>query len=138
LLSRHCVLVDVPNPGMNRHCGASAAVTPCFTTSDFNSYGSQTDLGNLPRNQFIGPRYADTDLNLGKRVFTRESTSLQIGTFAFNIFNHPNFSLPASDISSGGLGSITSIAAPPTSPYGSFQGAGVGGRVLQVYGKFTF
>jgi hypothetical protein len=82
---------------------------------------------------------ADSDMNLAKRVFTRESTSLQIGAFAFNVFNHPNFQLPASDVANtAGLGNITGVAAPPTSPYGSFQGAGVGGRVVQVYGKFTF
>jgi hypothetical protein len=133
------VLVDFLNPGMNRHCGGGAAVTPCFAPAAFTAFGSQTDFGNMPRNQFIGPHYADTDLNLAKRVFTHESTSLQIGAMGSNIFNHPNFSLPAGDISNpGGLGLITSISAPPTSPYGSFQGAGVGGRVLVVYGKFNF
>lgn len=132
------VLVDVINPNMNRHCGASAAVTPCFSTSDFVDYTSQADFGNLPRNQFTGPHYADTDLSLSKKVVRRESLNLMIGASAFNAFNHPNFALPSSNIAAGGLGSITSIAAPPTSPYGSFQGAGVGGRVIQVFGKFNF
>jgi hypothetical protein len=100
--------------------------------------GAQTDLGNAARNQFNGPHYADTDLSLVKKLYHREALNLQIGANAFNVFNHPNFALPAADISAGGLGSITSIAAPPTSPYGSFQGAGVGGRVMQVFGKFNF
>jgi Carboxypeptidase regulatory-like domain len=132
------VLVDIVNPGMNRHCGASAATTPCFTTSDFVAAGAQTDFGNAARNQFNGPHYADTDLSLVKKLYRREALNLQVGASAFNVFNHPNFALPAADISAGGLGTISQIAAPPTSPYGSFQGAGVGGRVVQVFGKFSF
>jgi hypothetical protein len=132
------VLVDFLSPNVNRHCGASAVNTPCITTSEFVASGSQTDFGNLPRNQFIGPHYADTDVAVSKKVYSRESKNVQIGANGFNIANHPNFALPSSDIAGGGLGSITSISAPPTSPYGSFQGAGIGGRVLQVFGKFNF
>lgn len=136
------VLADFVNPSMNRHCSSSAVSTPCFTSSDFTYSGSsatsQTDLGNLPRNQFVGPHYADTDIAVAKKLYSRESMNLQIGANAFNVINHPNFALPSADISAGGFGTISSIAAPPTSPYGSFQGAGVGGRVLQVFGKFNF
>ena len=133
------VLVDFVNPNINRHCGASAVTTPCMSTSDFVDASAQTDLGNLPRNQFTGPHYADTDLSLSKKVFSRESLNLQLGATAFNVWNHPNFALPSANIASpNSLGSISSIAAPPTSPYGSFQGAGVGGRVVQVFGKFNF
>jgi outer membrane receptor protein involved in Fe transport len=134
------VLVDFLNPQMKRSCGAAAANpnTPCFTTSQFVPAAAQTDLGNLPRNQFTGPRYADSDISLSKNVISVERANVRIGATGANIFNHPNFALPAANIASGGLGSISSIAAPPTSPYGSFQGAGIGGRVLQVFGKVTF
>lgn len=132
------VLVDFINPRINRHCGAGAVATPCITTSDFVAYNAQTDFGNEARNQFTGPHYADTDLALVKKLYRREALNFQVGADAFNIFNHPNFALPAANIAAGGLGTISSIAAPPTSPYGSFQGAGVGGRVLQVFGKFNF
>ncbi len=145
------VLVDIINPSLNHHCGASAAVSACLSTNDFNAalpatppatlapgQKVQTDFGNAPRNDFTGPHYADTDLALSKRIYHRDAINFQLGANAFNLFNHPNFALPASDIASGGFGQITSIAAPPTSPYGSFQGAGVGGRVVQVFGKFNF
>ena len=133
------VLVDILNFHMNRNCGASAARTACFAVTDFASSGTQTDFGNAPRNQFTGPHYADTDLTLAKKVYRRDSLNLEIGANGFNLFNHPNFALPGADISSpNGLGVISSIAAPPTSPYGSFQGAGIGGRVIQVFGKFNF
>ena len=132
------VLVDIINPNINHHCGSSAAVTPCLSTADFTPYNAQTDFGNAPRNQFTGPHYADTDLALSKRLYQRNSINFLVGANGFNLFNHPNFALPSGDIASGGLGQITSIAAPPTSPYGSFQSAGVGGRVVQVFGKFSF
>jgi outer membrane receptor protein involved in Fe transport len=132
------VLVDIVNPQVRRHCGAAAVMTPCFTTSDFVAYNAQTNFGNAARNQFNGPHYADTDLALVKRLYHREALNVQLGANAFNVFNHPNFALPAADIAGGGLGTISSIAAPPTSPYGSFQGAGVGGRVLQVFAKVKF
>jgi hypothetical protein len=133
-------LVDFINPNINRHCNASAANpgTPCFAPSDFVAATAQTDFGNASRNQFAGPHYADTDLTLSKKVYRREALNLQIGANGFNIFNHPNFALPSGNIAGGGLGVITSISAPPTSPYGSFQGAGIGGRVIQVFGKFSF
>jgi hypothetical protein len=116
----------------------TAADNPSRSTSDFIAYNAQTDFGNAARNQFNGPHYADTDLALAKKVYRREALNLQIGANAFNVFNHPNFALPAANIAGGGLGTISSIAAPPTSPYGSFQGAGVGGRVVQVFGKVNF
>jgi outer membrane receptor protein involved in Fe transport len=147
------VLVDIINPSISRHCGASAAVSPCLSTNDFNAAAPpapgqtltlapgqviQADFGNAPRNSFTGPHYADTDLALEKRIYHRNAINLQLGANGFNLFNHPNFALPAANIAGSGFGTISSIAAPPTSPYGSFQGAGVGGRVIQVFGKFNF
>jgi len=41
-------------------------------------------------------------------------------------------------LSGAGLGAMTSLAVQPTTPYGSFQGAGVEGRLVQVHGKITF
>jgi len=64
--------------------------------------------------------------------------ALSIGANAYNVFNHANFGMPVGDISSGAFGQIQSTVAPPTSPYGSFQGAAVTQRLLQLHGKFTF
>lgn len=133
------VIADVAAPGVvGRHCGPSAAnpATPCFAPSDFVSTG-QTDFGNTARNAFWGPHYADTDLSLYKKFVTTERFTLQIGANAYNVFNHPNFALPGGNVQSS-PGAITAIAAPPTSPYGSFQQAGVGGRIMQVFGKINF
>jgi hypothetical protein len=122
----------------SRHCGSSAAdpATPCFSSTDFVTSG-QANFGNDRRNSFFGPHYADTDLSLYKNFVTTERFKLQLGANAYNVFNHPNFSQPGGNVQSS-PGAITSIAAPPTRPYGSFQNAGVGGRVMQVFGKITF
>jgi hypothetical protein len=80
----------------------------------------------------------NTDLSLLKNIVKRESMTFSIGANAYNIFNHANFSNPGSTLGSSTYGYISSVNAPPTSPYGSFQSAAVTQRVLQVHGKFTF
>jgi hypothetical protein len=106
-------------------CGADAAVT-------------QTTFGNVRRNSLYGPHYANTDLSLMKKIVNKERFTFQLGANAYNTFNHPNFSNPNATLGSSSYGLITSVVSPPTSPYGSFQGAAVTQRVLQVHGKITF
>lgn len=133
------VSADVAAPGVvGRHCSSTAAnpATPCFNSTDFVTSG-QVNFGNNRRNSFFGPHYADADLSRSKKFVTSERFTLQLGANAYNVFNHPNFALPGGNVQSS-PGAITSIAAPPTGPYGSFQNAGVGGRVTQVFGKITF
>ena len=142
------VLAD-PAPGVKlpTHCNGGGSSGPCITSADFEvapgSTGTpagavvQGDFGTLRRNSFYGSRYADSDFALSKKFINTERASLQVGTYAFNIFNHPNFQLPGNDVN-GNPGLPASIVPPTTSPYGSFSGAGIGGRVLQVFGKITF
>jgi outer membrane receptor protein involved in Fe transport len=124
----------VPGASVRRNCQGNGLTTPCFTNSDF----TENPYGNIRRNAFTGPHYSDSDLALSKKFVNTERFNVQIGTYAFNIFNHPNFGFPANDVNAGSVGASGSILAPPTSPYGSFQSAGVGGRVLQVFGKISF
>ena len=109
----------------------------CLDPTQFVDPGAQTGFGNIRRNSFYGPHYADTDLSLLKKVISKERMTFQIGANAYNAFNHANFGAPSSSLGSS-FGIITGVVAPPTSPYGSFQGAAVTQRVLQVHGKFTF
>lgn len=127
-----------PGAHPNRHCNGNGIQTPCFSTSDFETTATQTTFGNIKRNSFYGPRYADSDFALSKTLVHYKTMNFSLGAYAFNVFNHPNFSPPSNDVGAGNVGTSGSILAPPTSPYGSFQGAGVGGRVMQVFGKFTF
>jgi hypothetical protein len=99
-----------------------------------------SDWGNVGRNSFRGLGYFDTDLNVNKSFAVTERVKFELGGSFFNILNHPNFALPNVYVQgfTGGFGQMTSLAVQPTTPYGSFQGAGVEGRLVQVHGKITF
>jgi Carboxypeptidase regulatory-like domain len=149
------VLAQVLNNNFNHKCNSYS--NPCFQASGiFNgqaltlsSTGTvvpigpgpspQTIFGNVPRNAFYGPHYADVDLNVYKNVFKRESMTFQIGAQSYNTFNHVNFAAPQSNASNlSTLGRIATDVNAPTSPYGSSQEPTVSGRVLVVQGRFLF
>jgi TonB dependent receptor len=108
----------------------------CLNIAQFN--GAQTNLGDLRRNALEGPHYVDTDLSLLKRIVKLEGMTFSLGANAYNVFNKVNFAAPNGNIGLSNFGQISSAVAPPTSPYGSFQGAAVTQRLLVVHGKFTF
>ena len=62
----------------------------------------------------------------------------EFGANSYNTFNQPNFANPNSTLGQASFGVITGVNAPPTSPYGSFQGAAITQRIVQVHGKVTF
>ena len=141
------VLADVLNNQFNHHCTSYS--NPCFQQAGiFNGAGPgdagpgvvvQTNFGNVPRNAFYGPHYADVDTALYKNIYKRESMAFQIGAQAYNTFNHVNFGQPANDASNPTtLGHISTDINAPTSPYGSSQEPTVSGRVLVVQGRFVF
>lgn len=155
------VLADVLNSNFNHHCTSFA--NPCFQNfGAFNGTGLtvnpqsgnvvpnpptgsslvqpvQTDFGNVPRNAFYGPHYADVDTTLFKDLFKRESLTFQIGAQAYNTLNHVNFGQPSFNASNlNTLGRISTDINAPTSPYGSSQQPTVSGRVLVVQGRLVF
>ena len=150
------VLADLVTPTtLGTHCSKSSVNisghTPCLTPLNFapantsttyhgttNTAAPQADWGNTKPNSFRGPGFFSISAQLGKTIPVTESTHFEIGADAYNLFNHPNFGLPTSDVNSGNFGLITSTQASPTSIYGTGQGAAVSGRVLVVFGKFVF
>ena len=146
-------LADLLVPSaFNTSCNKSNAVgRPCLPTSDFASYPGefaagtgtplQTDWGNIAPNSFRGPGYFDLDATVQRTFAIKERVKFSFGMQAYNLFNHPNFANPSSTnqgVSAGGFGTITSTLGPPTSIYGSFQGASVSGRVMVLTGTFIF
>lgn len=141
------VLADVLNNHFDHHCTSYA--NPCLQQAGIlNGAGPQdagpgvqvqTDFGNVPRNAFYGPHYADVDTALYKNVYKRESMVFQIGAQAYNTLNHVNFGQPANNASNlTTLGHISTDINAPTSPYGSSQESTVSGRVVVVQGRFVF
>jgi hypothetical protein len=110
----------------------------CLSKSLFATAANQHDFGNIPRNSFRGPGYFDTDMNVSKIFAIRERYRFQIGAYFYNILNHPNFDNPINNVALGTFGQILRTVSPPSSPYGSFQGSAVSGRVIQTQVKFTF
>jgi hypothetical protein len=83
-----------PNaPGCNNNPYANQSVNQWFNLNCFtpSTYGS---VGNLGRNNLVGPGYAETDIGVTKNTRLTERVSLQFRAEIFNIFNHPNFSVP--------------------------------------------
>lgn len=132
------VLAFLLNPSVNNTCGHSAVDTPCFAASSFSTTTTQPNFGDIPRNAFRAPGYADVDTSLYKTFSFGERVKFMLGASAFNIMNHPNFGSPAANVAVGGLGLISNTVTAPTSPYGAFQGSAVSGRVLVITGKFSF
>jgi len=118
--------------------GTLANPTQCLQFTQFTGVGAETNFGNIPRNSFRGPHYFNSDFSILKNIRLTEHMTLALGANAYNVFNHPNFANPVSDISSGQFGTIRATVVPPTSPYGAFVGSAVSGRELQVQGRLTF
>jgi hypothetical protein len=124
--------------------GSNYAVSPnqCLVASQFAAPGGvpggQNVWNNVARNYFRSPQYFDTDLTLMKNFLVTERVKLQLGANLFNVLNHPNFFTPSSNVASPNFGQLFATAGQPTSPYGSFQGAGVTGRLIQMQAKLIF
>ncbi len=126
-------------------CGKAAVDTPCLSKSAFQSYpGSpintpiQTGWGNIGPNSFRGPGYFNIDTNISRTFKIREKLNFTFGIQAYNVLNHANFANPSGSLSAGTFGQITTTLGPPTSIYGTGQGASVSGRLAVVTGRFTF
>jgi hypothetical protein len=118
--------------------GPLAKPTQCLQSSQFTSLGAETGFGNIPRNSFRGPHYFNSDFSILKNIPITEHVIFGLGANVYNVFNHPNFANPISDLSSGQFGTIRATVVPPTSPYGAFVGSAVSGRQLQVDARLTF
>lgn len=84
-------------------------------------------LGNAGRNTLRGDRYYNTDISLIRRFplhLLGDAGGLHFRAEFFNVFNHPNFNLPVSTLSSGAFGRFVNNATAP--------------RIIQFALKVTF
>jgi hypothetical protein len=80
--------------------------------------------GTSGRNVLTGPAFANVDFGVHKKFRLTEQSSLQLQANAFNLFNHPNFGLPVSNLNSSQVGrSIGTVGTP---------------RVIQLALRFDF
>ncbi|HEX6501874.1 MAG TPA: carboxypeptidase regulatory-like domain-containing protein [Terriglobales bacterium] len=130
----------------NPDCGSSAAQivngvhNACYSAANFADPGVSTDFGNQRRNQYRGPNYVDTDFGVEKAfgIPKWESAQFSIGARFFNLFNHPNFAFPVTDINNPQFGQILKTVSQPTTIYGSGLGADASPRVIEIQAKISF
>lgn len=87
-------------PGVNPILPNWTASTGYFNPLAFTQPQPGT-FGNLGRDAFYGPRYWNADFSLNKQTQITERLALQFRAELFNIFNHPNLSLPNNTITPG-------------------------------------
>ncbi|HWR34595.1 MAG TPA: TonB-dependent receptor [Clostridia bacterium] len=133
----------------------SAFAAPCTIVADACD-PSTFHFGNLGRNAFNGPNYANFDFSLQKTTRIGERADLQFRVDFFNIFNHPNFSSPllpnfsvdmftnGSEIKTingsqrmVGTGSLATVATPDVGTGNPFLGGG-GPRNIQFGLRLSF
>jgi hypothetical protein len=147
------------NPVLSHWIPSTGYLNPlAFVQPAFGTFG---DLG---RDSIYGPGYRNVDFSITKNTQLTERLNLQLRAEFFNIFNHPNFALPAHTIipgfvDNGSPGSPQVVPNPaahvngditqPLLPMGLITqtpdvaqtnpGLGGGGpRVIQLAVKFTF
>ena len=112
-------LVGDPNSGPH-------TVQEWFNINAFQRLNPVTQAGQFGtagRNIVQGPGYQDWDLSALKNIQVAEAKQLQLRVEFFNLFNHANFHLPDSDISSPTFGQILESQPP---------------RLVQLALKFLF
>jgi hypothetical protein len=119
-------LIGNPNNGPKRwdawfNTAAFAPVTP-------------GTFGNSGRNVIIGPRTNAADVAVLKSTRIAERLNMQFRAEAFNLFNHPNLTLPNVTVNSGAFGTIASTVDVAN---GNPLGDG-GPRLIQLAVKFLF
>lgn len=129
--------------GFDTHCGgASHAGINAVPCTQANYIQPATNFNQQRRNQFFGPNFTDSDVDLVKSfsIPKWEAAKVKVGAQFFNVFNHPNFGQPLNDVESGagGFGIIQSTVNPPTSILGSFLGGDASPRLIQLKALMTF
>ncbi len=120
-------LIGDPNTGPR-------TVNQWFNTAAFAQPAAGT-FGSAGRNSIIGPRFNTVDLSLNKTTKITERFSVQFRSEFFNLFNHPNFSLPNVQFNSSAFGTIGET--PDVTAGNPRLGEG-GPRVIQFGLKLIF
>jgi hypothetical protein len=108
-----------------------------ITAPDYGTFG------NMRRNIFRGPAYANVDMSIAKRWKLSERISLQLRGEFFNVLNHPNFDLftmgtDPSDEADFGVNTMAVVkATPDVGASNPVVGSG-GSRHIQLGAKLVW
>ena len=100
-------------------------------------------VGTSGRNQYYGPGLQNCDFAVAKDFALGaklgEQTRLQFRADFFNLFNHPNFANPVSDLSNANFGKITQTLGAASAPSIGTTGGAIGGpRLIQLSLRMRF
>jgi Carboxypeptidase regulatory-like domain len=90
-------------PGNAQQYFDTSALKPAPRNSD----GVLLRQGTLGRNVLIGPGMRTVDLSIAKTTPIKERFKFEFRAEAFNLFNHPVYKNPNTDITAGNFGQIT-------------------------------
>ncbi len=127
-------LNDRPARVGDPNSGAPQNFNAWFNTAAFTAPASGK-FGNAGRNIIIGPGTNILDFSVSKLTKIAERVSLQFRSEFFNIFNHPNFSLPIVEFGSKTFGTLNQT---PDVAAGNPRLGDGGPRVIQFGLKLIF
>jgi hypothetical protein len=102
-------LIADPFAGVSHHFSAANGGEQWVNTAAFctpgatGCAGTTSFDGNLSRNKFFGPGFADVDLSVIKNIPFTEHVKLQLRAEMFNIFNRINLASGAGSVGSNGV-----------------------------------
>ena len=148
-LYQHTAVPGVTQPGTIQWLNPSSfasSVDPSTGACIGGDTPRTCQFGNLGRNALRGPAFIWSDLYLTKWFVLSERMKLRIDGQFFNLFNHPNFSLPSNVIAGvpgkpstqTGFGALTSTTSPPTGLLGVGLGGDSSPRMIAFQGRLEF
>jgi hypothetical protein len=145
----HNAIPGVTQPGTIQWLNPNAFVSSVDPSTGACTGGNtpqNCQFGDLGRNALRGPDFMWSDLYITKWFILKERLKLRIDGQFFNLFNHPNFSLP-SNVTAGipgkpstqtGFGAFTSTTSPPTGLLGVGLGGDSSPRMIAVHARLEF
>jgi hypothetical protein len=104
-------------PGVSLTPPGGSSPSLWINPAAFDANVAPGTYGDAGRNMARGPGSWQADLGLSKRISLGEGLGLQFRAEVFNVFNHPIFARPLSDLSASSFGQI--FATANTSPVGT-------------------
>jgi hypothetical protein len=148
-LYEHNAIPGVTQPGTIQWLNPNAfvsAVDPSTGACVGGDTPQNCQFGNLGRNALRGPDFIWSDLYFTKWFTLKERLKLRVDGQFFNLFNHPNFSLPSNVIAGipgkpstqTGFGAFTSTTSPPTGLLGVGLGGDSSPRMIAFQARLEF
>jgi hypothetical protein len=148
-LYHHNAIPGVTQPGTIQWLNPNAFVSSVDPSTGACTGGNtpqNCQFGNLGRNALRGPDFIWSDLYITKWFVLKERLKLRVDGQFFNLFNHPNFSLPSNVIAGipgkpstqTGFGAFTSTTSPPTGLLGVGLGGDSSPRMIAFHARLEF